>query len=216
MRGNIIVHFHDYLDGVRQFSLFPTPIIQNGTSSVPEKNYYIIKEALHMNDISEDVRLAGQGSSEAFARLYSTVYKDMYHIALYSLRNSHDACDAVSDAVLDAFSSIKKLSDPSKFRSRIMAILSAKIKRKQKEYFAPAESIDENTSLTDDFSYDNVELSEALEKLDSDSRLLLSMSVLGGYSSGEIAEICDSRPSTVRSRLAAIKQKLRLELSAEA
>lgn len=169
-----------------------------------------------MNDMSEDVRLASQGSSEAFARLYSTVYKDMYHIALYSLRSSHDACDAVSDAVLDAFSSINKLSSPEKFRSWIMTILSAKIKRRQKEYFAPSEALEENTSLTDDFSYDNVELSEALDKLDSDSKLLLSMSVLGGYSSGEIAEICDSKPSTVRSRLAAIKQKLRLELTAEA
>ena len=159
IKGKYLVHFHDFIDLVRQFQLFPTPIIQNDT-------YYIIKEALHMNDISEDVRLAGQGSSEAFARLYSTVYKDMYHIALYSLRNSHDACDAVSDAVLDAFSSIKKLNDPSKFRSWIMTILSAKIKRRQKEYFSPAESIDDNTTLTDEFSYDNVELSEALEKLD--------------------------------------------------
>ena len=169
-----------------------------------------------MNDLSEDVRLAKQGSSEAFARLYSTVYKDMYHIALYSLRSSHDACDAVSDAVLDAFSSMKNLSDPAKFRSWIMTILSAKIKRKQREYFAPSEALEDNTALTDEFSYDNVELSEALDKLDSDSKLLLSMSVLGGYSSGEIAEICDSKPSTVRSRLAAIKQKLRMELTAEA
>ena len=44
-----------------------------------------------MNDLNADVRLAKQGSSEAFARLYSTVYKDMYHIALYSLRSSYDA-----------------------------------------------------------------------------------------------------------------------------
>lgn len=168
-----------------------------------------------MNDLSEDVRLAKQGSSDAFARLYSTVYKDMYHIALYSLRSSHDACDAVSDAVLDAFSSIQNLSSPEKFRSWIMTILSAKIKRKQREYFSPSETLENNTSLTDEFSFDNVELSEALDKLDSDSKLLLSMSVLGGYSSGEIAEICDSKPSTVRSRLAAIKQKLRLELTAE-
>ena len=65
-----------------------------------------------MNDFSADVRLAQQGSSEAFSRLYATVYKDMYHIALYSLRNSHDASDAVSDTVLDAFCTIKKLKNP--------------------------------------------------------------------------------------------------------
>ena len=97
-----------------------------------------------------------------------------------------------------------------------MKILSAKIKQKQREYFAPAEDIDEGTALSDEFSYENAELSEALDKLDSSSKLLLSMSVLGGYTSGEIAEICDTKPSTVRSRLAAIKQKLRMELTAEA
>ena len=33
-----------------------------------------------MNDHSENVRLAKEGSSEAFARLYAEVYKDMsYH-----------------------------------------------------------------------------------------------------------------------------------------
>ncbi len=55
-----------------------------------------------MNDFSADVKLAMKGSTEAFARLYALVYKDLYHVALYSLRNSHDACDAVSDTVLDA------------------------------------------------------------------------------------------------------------------
>lgn len=168
-----------------------------------------------MNDLNADIKLAQKGSSEAFARLYATVYKDMYHIALYSLRNSHDASDAVSEAVLDAFCSIGKLKDADKFRGWIMTILSAKIKRRQREYFAPSDELDENLPLTDEFSYDSVELNEALNKLDSGSRLLLSMSVLGGYSSGEISEICDIKASTVRSRLTRIKERLRMELSAE-
>jgi RNA polymerase sigma-70 factor (ECF subfamily) len=41
------------------------------------------------------------------------------------------------------------------------------------------------------------------------------MSVLGGYSSEEISEVCGIRPSTVRSKLTRIKQKLRLELTPE-
>ena len=44
-----------------------------------------------MTDMIADAELAKKGDSEAFARLYSTVYKDMYHIALYSLRSTHDA-----------------------------------------------------------------------------------------------------------------------------
>jgi len=168
-----------------------------------------------MNDYSADVRLAREGSTEAFSRLYETVYEDLYHIALYSLRNPHDAADAVSDTVLDAFCSIKKLRSPEKFRSWIMSILAAKIKRKQRSYFEPTDELNENTDLTESFSYESVELREAVEKLDTESRLLLSMSVLGGYSSDEISEVCGIKAGTVRSKLTRIKQKLRLELTPE-
>ena len=96
-----------------------------------------------------------------------------------------------------------------------MRILSIKIKRKQKEYFSPTEELDENLPNIDDFDYDSVELKDALNKLDSQSKLMLSMSILGGYTSNEISEICDMNSSTVRSKLAKIKKKLRLELTPE-
>ena len=168
-----------------------------------------------MNDLSTDVKLAGSGDTEAFARLYSTVYEDLYHIALYSLRNTHDAADAVSDTVLDAFSSIRKLRSPEKVRSWIMTILAAKIKRKQRTYFEPAEELENVTQLSDSFSYESVELREAVGRLDDESRLLLSMSVLGGYTSDEISSLCGIKPTTVRSKLSRIKQKLKLELTPE-
>lgn len=165
-----------------------------------------------MEDLSADVRLAQQGSAEAFSRLYGTVYKDMYHIALYSLRSAHDAADAVSEAVLDAFCTIRKLRKPEKFRSWIMSILSAKIKRMQSEYFYVPEEISDELR-TESFDFDSVELKDALNRLDGESRLLLSMAVLGGYSGEEIASICKIKPGTVRSKLSRIKEKLRLELS---
>ena len=168
-----------------------------------------------MNDFSADVKLAREGSTEAFARLYSTVYEDLYHIALYSLRSSHDAADAVSDTVLDAFCSIKKLRKPEKFRSWIMAILAAKIKRRQAVYYSADEELGNDLPLSESFSFESVELREAVERLDGDSRLMLSMSVLGGYTSDEISEVCGMKPSTVRSRLTRIKEKLRLELTPE-
>jgi len=163
------------------------------------------------SDMAEDIELAKKGNTEAFARLYSTVYKDLYHIALYSLKNPHDASDAVSDTVLDAFCSIHKLRDPQKFRSWIMTILSAKIKRKIKDFSSiPDEISDSDIS---EFDYDSVELRNALEKLDSKSKLILSMSVLGGYTSEEISKICNIKSGSVRSRLSRIKEKLRLELT---
>ncbi|MDE5860654.1 MAG: sigma-70 family RNA polymerase sigma factor [Ruminococcus sp.] len=166
-----------------------------------------------MKNFSADVKLAKKGDTSAFSRLYETVYKDLYRIALYSLKNAHDASDVVSDTVLDAFCSIDKLREPEKFRNWIMKILSAKIKRKQKEYFNITEEIGEDFPDISEFDYDSIELKEALDKLDSQSRMMLSMSVLGGYTSDEISEICEIKSGTVRSRLSRIKAKLRIELT---
>ena len=166
-----------------------------------------------MKDFSEDVKLAKKGDTSAFSRLYEIVYKDLYYIALYSLKSSHDASDVVSDTVLDAFCSIEKLREPEKFRSWIMKILSAKIKRKQKEYFNMTEEISDDFPDISNFDYDSVELKEVLNKLDSQSRMMLSLSVLGGYTSDEISEMCEIKSGTVRSRLSRIKEKLRLELT---
>ena len=166
-----------------------------------------------MTGFSTDVKSAREGDSEAFARLYSLVYKDLYHIALYSLRSSHDACDVVSDTVLDAFCSIGKLKDEKAFRSWIMKILSAKIKRKQREYFANTSELNDDELPENEFSYENVELRDAIERLDPQSRLILSMSALEGYTGDEIAQICGMNPATVRSRLSRIKERHRLELA---
>ncbi len=168
-----------------------------------------------MNDFSADVRCAVNGDTAAFARLYERVADDLYHIALYSLRNTHDACDAVSDTVMDAFCSIGKLRDENAFRSWIMKILSSKIKRRQKEYINGTAPIEEAFLESNDFDYDSFEVKEALENLDSNSRLILSMSVLGGYKSEEIAKICDMKPATVRSKLSRIKKQLRMSLDSD-
>lgn len=165
-----------------------------------------------MKDFKNDIRLARSGDAEAFARLYTIVYKQMYHTALYNLRNEHDACDAVSEAVIDAFTGMKNLKNEDAFKSWIMKILFAKIKRKQKEYINAGIELDE-TVKTEDFDFQNAELSEALSKLDNESRAILSLSVLGGYNSEEISKIFGIKASTVRSRLARIKEQLRLNLT---
>ncbi len=171
---------------------------------------------LEQDNFNEDVKLAISGDTEAFARLYSLVYKDMYHIARYNLRNSYDASDVVSDAVADAFQSIKKLRNEKAFRSWIMRILFVKIKKKQKEYMnCKTEEYDDCFGESFDFDYEYHDLKIAMDNLDKESKMILSMSVINGYTSKEIAKICRINPATVRSRLARIKKKLKLSLKEE-
>ncbi len=162
------------------------------------------------NNFTEDVKSARNGDTEAFSRLYSLIYEDLYRIALYSLRSTHDACDVVSDTVLDAFCSIGKLRDETAFRLWIMRILSAKIKRKQRDYFVDTVELTEEIEPIVEFDCESSELKHAMDSLDPQSRLVLSMSVLEGYTSVEIAEICGIKPNTVRTVLARTKKKLRM------
>lgn len=162
--------------------------------------------------MTNDIKLAQKGDTAAFARLYGTVYKELYHTAYYVLRNNeHDAADVVSETVVDAFASIKKLKRPEAFRSWIFSILSRKISQKQRSYYNYPENIDD-IEISKDFSESSADLREALDKLPKEDRLILSLSVLCGYTGEEIGKICDMKPSTVRSRLSRIKAALRLQL----
>lgn len=161
-----------------------------------------------MKDFKTNVKLARKGDTAAFAELYSEVYRDLYHCALYNLRNEHDACDVVSEAVLDAFSSIKNLKNEEAFKAWIMRILFVKIKKRQKEYINCGIDIDEAGELFSDFEYDSIELKNAIDSLDSSSKAILSLSALGGYTSAEIGRICKMNSSSVRSRLSRIREKI--------
>ena len=162
------------------------------------------------------VKKARDGDADAFAELYSAVYKELYRIALVNLKNQHDASDAVSDAVLEAFSSIKNLRDENAFKAWMIRILTAKIKRKQKEYI---KNRDHLTDLDDiesveqekagEINYGGLEIMEEFRKLNEDERLVLSLSVVSGYTSEEIARITGSSANTVRSKAARAKIKLR-------
>lgn len=163
-------------------------------------------------NFTEDVRLASKGDTAAFSRLYALIYEDLYKIALYSLRNTHDACDVVSDTVLDAFCTIGKLRDEKAFRGWIMRILSAKIKRKQREYFADTVELTENVEPAVEFNCEISELKHAMDNLDPQSRLCLSMSVIEGYTGDEISEICGINANTVRSLISRAKKKLRMAI----
>lgn len=165
-----------------------------------------------MNEFKTDAELSRKGDTAAFSRLYSMVYREMYHTALYSLRSPHDAADAVSDAVADAFETIGKLKNAEAFRAWIMKILFAKIKKRQKEYMNSGEELDDSIIYECDFDFDSSDLKDALGSLDEESRNILSLSVLGGYKSSEIAKITGMKPSAVRSRLTRVKAKLRLRL----
>ena len=169
-------------------------------------------------DFARQVKKARAGDADAFAELYSLVYKDLYHIALVNLKNQHDASDVVSDTVLEAYSSIKNLRDEKAFKAWIIKILTVKIKRKQKEYIKirdyqqDIDDLDEKSveqKNAGEINYGGLEIMEEFRRLNEEERLVLSLSVVSGYTSEEIAKATGLSANTVRSKAARAKIKLR-------
>lgn len=150
----------------------------------------------------ELVRQARAGDAEAFARLYSDIYKDMYRFALYTLRNQADAEDAVSEAVVDAYASIHKLRSEEAFRSWMFRILSNKCKDRLKEYsrkHVEWEEAESELSREEEWT-ESLYVRKMFLELSDEERMIISMHVFGGYTSREIAAILHMNANTVRTR----------------
>lgn len=157
---------------------------------------------------------AKKGNAEAFAQLYQLVYQDLYRFALYTLRNSTDAEDAVSDTVVDAFASIRKLRSADAFRAWIFRILSNKCKNKLREYTRKQiewkEDIDD-TAIEENFT-EGILIRKVFRQLSYEERLIISMHVFGGYTSKEIAKILHKNHNTIRTKESRALRKMALWL----
>lgn len=172
---------------------------------------------------SELVKRAAKGDGDAFAELYSAIYKELYYYALTNLNSAEDAQDAVQDAVLDAFVGIKKLKNEEAFKGWMIRILTAKIKRKQAEYIQQRENLsyidagrgddDDDDSSYDipykESKYEGIELLEHIESLSENEKLCFSLNAIYGYTSDEIEKITGINAATVRTHLSRGKSKLR-------
>ena len=155
-----------------------------------------------MEQYQKLVKSAKSGDVHAFARLYETVYKDLYRFALYTLRNEADAEDVVSEAVTDAFASIHKLRRDDAFRAWIFRILTNKCKNKLKEYVYKTVDLEEveNLVFEEQEMEEGLHIREVFSRLSDEERLIISMHVFGGYTSKEIAAILHMNANTVRTK----------------
>ena len=172
-------------------------------------------------DVSK-VEAARSGDKGSFAQVYESIAPDLYKVALYTLGNTHDAEDAVSETFIEAYKGITNLRDVGSFKPWMMKILSVRCKRKISDYVKHKNTFDiENfmSSLSDEADMssdisDQVTVVGALGRLSSMERQIIALSVLQGYTTKEIARILDSPQGTVSSKLHRSLAKLRRMLEA--
>lgn len=159
-----------------------------------------------MDNYLEMVRKAKRGDIDAFAALYQEIYKDLYRFAVYVLKNPQDAQDAVSDAVMDAFASVRKLRTDEAFKGWVFRILSNKCKARLKEYAnKPCELSDELASQiaapgVDGDLPEHIQVRMLFFSLAPLDRMIIAMHLFAGYTGKEIAKQLGMNENTVRSR----------------
>ncbi len=176
------------------------------------------------NEMISLIKNAQNGDCDSFARIYESVYEDLYRFALYTLCRHEDAADAVADTVADAWKEIGDLRSAEAFRGWIFRILTNKCRAIQRTYVAVREH-ESAHDLSEELLYlratsplDDAEAAtvrDAFFRLSETDRMILSLHIFAGFTSREIGRILSMKPSTVRSREKRALSALRKELSYE-
>lgn len=168
-----------------------------------------------MDNYLETVHKAKRGDTDAFASLYQEIYEDLYRFAVYILKNPADAQDVVSEAVTDAFASIRRLRAEEAFKGWIFRILSNKCKAKLKEYVNRDAELSEELSSqlaapgAGEHAAEHIQVRILFWELPPQDRMIIAMHLFAGYTSKEIAKQLHMNENTVRSRESRALKKMK-------
>lgn len=155
---------------------------------------------------------------ERFMELYQTVYRDLYRLAYYYMGNAEDAEDAVQDTALSAYEHFGSLKKETSFRFWIFRILVNSCKKSLKKRGRrelPMEELQEVQEADGDRLMTQAETLELLEILSEEERLIVVLTVFGGYKGEEIAGLLRRNHNTIRSKYRRALKKLEQELVRE-
>jgi len=170
--------------------------------------------------LTELLVLKAQGGDEtAFTQLYQTWAKDVLRFARFAIKDSQAAEEVAQESWISVAKGLSQLDDPALFgpwafrivrRRCVDWIRSRKSERKRREIWETevATSVEQPVAEKAALS----ELAEILHNMDTDSRLLIHLYYETGLSVAEVAGAMELRTGTVKSRLFAIREKLKLKL----
>lgn len=140
-------------------------------------------------------------------------YEKYYRLALSYSRNEADACDIVQEAAYKAIlkcESLKNIEYADTWIYRIV-INEAYTFLKKRRMEENLDEIEEKNISAED-AYENLDLKQALERLDEKDRTIVVLRFFEDRRLDEIAEILDMNLNTVKSRLYRVMDRLKLAL----
>jgi RNA polymerase sigma-70 factor (ECF subfamily) len=172
----------------------------------------------------EAVRLAQQGDSEGFERLYQLHSRRVYGLCLRMVKNPMEAEDLTQDAFLQTFRKIQTFRGDSVFSTWLhrltVNIVLMRLRKKRSEI-----SLDETLEPNDESRRPSVELSEpdlnlsgvidrinlkkAIDQLPHGCKKMLVLHDVQGYEHNEIARIVGCSVGNSKSQLHRARKRLR-------
>jgi len=161
-------------------------------------------------DDANAIRICQAGDSDAFRHLVERYERQAVSHAVAILGCRDDACDAVQDAFVDAFRSLKRFDSTRPFYSWFYVLLRNRCyktaaKRRETDNLDETEIL---VSVSPEQSVEALALEAALLELQSEDRELITLKYLDGFSYDELAAQFNVPKGTVMSRLFYARKKL--------
>jgi RNA polymerase sigma-70 factor (ECF subfamily) len=167
------------------------------------------------------VLLAQAGRREAFGLLAARWTPRLLAFAARSTGNPEAARDAVQETWVSALRALGRLEDPARFPAWIYAIAARKCADALRAKYRGqrmASALEDGAMLEAPPASDadsRLDLASALQRLPSTQRVAIALLYGEDMSVAEIAAITGVPPGTVKSRLAAARQALRMHMEGE-
>ena len=167
--------------------------------------------------LATTVRLAAQGDEAAFTRLVSEHRAAMARVAFVICGDPEATRDAVQTAWSIAWRRLHTLRDPEQVRPWLIAIAANEARQviraqRRRPVIDISNALDRDAGGDPADAIGLVDLQRALVHLKPDDRRLLALRYVAGLDSTEIARHIWMSASGVRSRLARLVDRLRMDI----
>lgn len=169
-------------------------------------------------DVATLVADATRGDETAFARIVSTYHDDMTRVSFVICGDLDLADEAVGAAWANVWRRLPTLRDPLRLRPWLISVAaneSRQVMRRARRRSVVELSMGgpSPTGLGDPADRaPDLDLINALGRLDAEDRALLALRYVAGFDSGELARATGRSASGTRARLARLLDRLRTEL----
>jgi len=158
------------------------------------------------------------GDETAFARIIRAHHDDMTRVCFVICGDLDVADEAVQAAWPIVWRKLGSLRDPARLRPWLVSIAANEarqlMRRRRRRTVVELAVVGSMRSGVDPAGYvGDLDLANALGRLDPDDRALLALRYVAGFDSTELARATGRSPSGTRARLARLLDRLRTELS---